>query len=118
MVSNKLAQNPSESKIQGECFAWLWNYHPETRRCFFAIPNGGRRNPREAMTLKATGLIAGVPDTCLVWKGRIYFFEFKTEKGLLSESQIKFIPSLEKQGAIVYICKSFEDFKDIIGMIL
>ena len=30
-----------------------------------AIPNGGRRNPREAVRLKAQGVTPGVPDLCL-----------------------------------------------------
>ena len=36
----------------------------------FAIPNGGHRSVRAGADLKATGLVPGVPDLCLVWRGR------------------------------------------------
>lgn len=33
----------SESKIQSTCVIWLWNEHPETRGCFFAVKNEGAK---------------------------------------------------------------------------
>lgn len=38
---------------------------PAKARLVFAIPNGGNRNEREAVRLKAEGVTAGIPDLCL-----------------------------------------------------
>ena len=92
-----MTTNLSESKLQAQCFKWLWNEYPQTRRCFFAIPNGGTRNPREAATMKATGVVAGVPDCCFVWRHNTYFFEFKTEIGKLSKEQENVIEAFRVQ---------------------
>jgi hypothetical protein len=77
----------TEIQLQSKCFQWTWNQYPETRRCFFHVPNGGSRNKIEAGQLKASGVVAGVPDMLLVWKGSVYAFEFKTETGVLSDAQ-------------------------------
>lgn len=33
----------SESRIQSECFLWLWNGYPNTRMTFFAVRNEGAK---------------------------------------------------------------------------
>lgn len=43
----------------------------------FAVPNGGYRRAGEAMALKAQGVLAGVPDLCVVRDGRVLFIELK-----------------------------------------
>jgi hypothetical protein len=43
----------------------------------FAVPNGGYRRPIEAAIMKATGVIAGVPDTIWINHGRVYGLELK-----------------------------------------
>lgn len=65
-----------------------------------AIPNGGFRKPIEAAILKATGTVAGVPDTLWVREGQAYFVEVKTEKGRLSDNQVRTLEQLEAAGAI------------------
>jgi hypothetical protein len=48
----------------------------------FAVPNGGYRRPVEAAILKATGTIAGIPDT--VWINRRASTTFSFEVGGLA----------------------------------
>ena len=58
---------PLEGAEQRALFAWAKlneRSHPELA-LLHAIPNGGKRNPREAANLKAQGVKAGVPDICL-----------------------------------------------------
>jgi hypothetical protein len=38
-------------------------------------------------TRVARGICAGVPDTVLIWKGRAYWVEIKTDRGVLSDDQ-------------------------------
>jgi hypothetical protein len=38
-------------------------------------------------TRVARGICAGVPDTVLIWKGRAYWIEIKTDRGVLSDDQ-------------------------------
>ena len=42
-----------ESHIQRNCFYWFGLQYPHLRPVFFAVPNGGGRNKREAGILKA-----------------------------------------------------------------
>lgn len=109
----------SEIQLQAAAYQWLWNEHPETRRCFFSVPNGGTRNMIEATQLKASGLTAGIPDCILVWSGgRAYGFEFKTEIGVVSPVQKLVHEAWKGQGVAVYIVRSFDEFKKIIHSIL
>lgn len=61
---------------------------------FFSVPNGGTRNKREAANLKLSGMTAGVPDLCLMGKGRPVFIEMKKNKGSLSAVQKSIISEL------------------------
>ena len=108
----------SESKIQADAFRWLWNTYPHTRRCFFAIPNGGFRNVKEAASMKATGTVAGIPDTCLIWKKTPYFFEFKSANGKISKEQHYVQMAFSKQGVVVWTVRDLEQFQNIINMII
>lgn len=50
-------------------------------RLIFAIPNGGKRDPRQGKWLKDEGLMAGVPDIFLALPGGGYaglFIEMKS----------------------------------------
>jgi hypothetical protein len=108
----------SEDKIQSECFQWAWNERPETRRCLFAVPNGGKRDKREAMKLKATGVVSGIPDMIFIWENRSWAFELKTETGFLSTNQMSCIDALEKQGCGVFVIRSKEEFEKAINYII
>lgn len=80
-------------------------------------PNGGKRNLREAVRLKAQGLMSGYPDLHLFVARRGYhglFIEMKSPKGRLSENQKIVIARLVEQGHRVTVCNSFESAKDEI----
>jgi hypothetical protein len=80
-------QFKSEAHLQSHCYQWAWNQFPETRKLLFAVPNGGTRNKIEASQLKATGVVSGVADMLLFWKGNTYAFEFKFGAGKQSPAQ-------------------------------
>lgn len=46
---------------------------------FFAVPNGGWRNPVVAAKLKAEGVRSGVSDLIILHAGKTYFVEIKPQ---------------------------------------
>lgn len=73
--------------------------------CF---PSGGGGKIRGAM-LKRMGLVAGWPDLQIIFKGKYYGLEVKTEKGKVSENQKAIHDSLIKQGAKVAVVRTPEE---------
>ena len=70
------------------------------------------------MQLKASGVVAGVPDMLLMWKGRAYGFEFKTPTGVLSPAQKEVHEAWTSQGINVFVVRSFEQFRELIEKII
>ena len=76
-----LKLNPSEHFEQVTVVNWL----ERNGIVFFAVPNGGKRDMRTAMTLKREGVRAGAPDLVLVncapSDGRPVMIEMKRKRG-------------------------------------
>jgi hypothetical protein len=83
--------------------------------CYFAIPNGGKRNVITATKLKAEGVKAGVPDLCIIHEGQAFFLEVKRPastaggKGRLSPAQKEMIGRLKEAGGEVKVVYSVAD---------
>lgn len=108
----------SEDQILAACHQWLWNTYADLRGSFWHIANEREVDAYKGAVLKAKGVVAGVPDYVLNYKSKVYYFEFKTDVGELSEKQ-KFVHnSLLKQNFEVIIIRSEIDFKDCILNIL
>lgn len=103
----------TEIQIQAQCHQWLWNHHPETRRMFFHVPNGGSRNAIEGMQLKASGVIQGIPDCLWLTGGTVIAFEFKTATGKVSPEQERVHQAWRSAGYTVHIIRSLEQFQSI-----
>lgn len=74
-----------------------------------SVPNGGKRNVREAALLKAEGVQAGVPDWLLFVNrpqasGLAIEFKSPTGKGRLSESQQLWHENLRREYWQVVVC--------------
>lgn len=106
----------SEAQIQSDCVLWLWNTHLETRGLFFAITNNSE-NIGRAMQRKALGLVAGVADTCLIWRGKVYFIEFKTVSGCLSIRQNEWAMRVKMHGITYTVIRSLDEFKIFVGQV-
>lgn len=56
--------------------------------CFwFHPPNGEKRPHGSGGKMKGLGARAGMPDICIVWRGRLHCIELKAPGGKLSASQ-------------------------------
>ena len=80
----------------------------------YATPNGGWRDARTAVSLKAEGVVSGVADLTILWRnGRVLFLEFKRVKGgSQSESQRDFERYVLECGHGYIIGYGFEDAKE------
>lgn len=107
-----------EARIQASCVEYLWNNYPETRGLYIHIPNEGNRSSKlDGAMRKALGLVAGAPDTFLFIARHGYFglaIEYKTETGVQSAEQKAFQRRLEQQGYLYRLCRSLDQFKQII----
>jgi len=112
-----------EDDAQQSLFTILSTLYPAIRKLTFAIPNGGRRNLREAARLKHQGVTKGIPDIFLAFPSGQYhglFIELKRPliKGLpkpaITLEQKEMIDTLRFQGYCVKVCYGTEEALDTI----
>lgn len=81
--------------------------HPELA-LLHAIPNGGKRIPREAARMKAGGVKAGVPDMFLPVAREgchgLYIELKRRDGGRVSRQQVAWMDALARQGFKVALC--------------
>lgn len=108
-----------ENQEQEALFQWADVYsriYPELE-LMFHIPNGGKRDRTEAVSLKRQGVKAGVPDICLpVPRGCFHglFIEMKVGRNKPTQKQLKWLIGLNKQGYAVTVCYSWMAARDKI----
>jgi hypothetical protein len=115
-----------EDKEQEVVFAWA-AYHPELR-WMHSIPNGGKRNPREAVRLKKQGQTNGVSDVFLPMQSNIeaangvvycgLYIEMKRRKqdgpSRVTKDQQDFMDYATVEGYKCAVCYGAEEAIDII----
>lgn len=111
---------PTENAEQAALFQWAdfaALTYPELVM-MYAIPNGGLRDARTAVTLQRTGVKSGVPDICLpVARGGYngLYIEMKRQKGgVLSANQKIWIDRLRAHGNKAAVCKGWEQARSVI----
>lgn len=105
-----------EARLQQACVRWYRLTHRDYP-VLFHIPNGGRRNAREAAHFKAEGVVAGVPDLFLAAPRGGYaglFIEMKAGRNTESEQQKKVRALLEQAGYRCTICRSLDEFVQVV----
>lgn len=116
----------NHDQLQKQCFDYLWNTYPQTRRCCWHTPNEQRRYPGETahhhMTrlsqAKSVGVLKGVVDLVFYWKGALHTFDIKIGNDKLSDDQKKFIAAIEAQGGTFTEINCFDDFVSQIKKVL
>ncbi len=102
-----------ESQLQQSCVRWFNLQYSELRGLLFAVPNGGKRNIREAEILKREGVVAGVSDLILLVPSISHHglcIEMKIGKGKQTENQENFQERVERKGYKYIVCRSFDQF--------
>lgn len=90
--------------------------YPELR-LMFHIPNGGKRDKREAARFKALGVKPGVPDIFLpAARGGYHglFIEMKAPGGHATKYQQEYIAALRDQGYKAEVCFGWEQASKVI----
>ena len=103
-----------ESELQRSCFYWFRLQYAHLGKLFFAVPNGGARNKREAAIMKQEGVTAGVADAILLAPSGGYAslcVEFKTEDGRQQATQKEWQRAAEAAGNKYVIVRTFDDFR-------
>ena len=115
---------PTENSEQAALFQWAElasGAHPELL-LLHAIPNGGLRDARTAVTLQRTGVKSGVPDICLpVPKGGhgALYIELKRQKGgVLSANQKVWLDRLNAHGNKAIVCRGWDEAREAIEQYL
>jgi hypothetical protein len=75
----------------------------------FCVPNGDGRMTR------APGALAGIPDICLIYRGRPIFIELKTKRGAVKMHQRFMHDRLTLSGAVVMVCRSLDEVVDFLA---
>ncbi len=85
-----------------------WMYH---------IPNGGKRNAREAARFKRMGVKPGVSDVHLPIPKSGYhglWIEMKSENGKVSPAQSRFLMAMRKYGHKTAVCYGWKEAVAVI----
>ncbi len=69
---------------------------------------GGAGGFRRGQRMKASGLVPGCPDIWIVWSGRLFCIELKSDTGRVSDKQEACIAALSRAGVDTYICRSLD----------
>ena len=88
-------EHTEQSKLVGMIRA----FHPGV--IVAAIPNGGGRTPQERVSLHAEGVLAGMPDLCVLKPSKGFcglFLEMKTREGVESVAKKDMARRLNKAG--------------------
>lgn len=102
----------AEATLQAQFISRVNYLEPGLADYVFAIPNGGKRDPRVAAALKAQGVRPGVPDVFVAmpvhpWAG--LWIEFKTAKGRLSNRQVLYLSLLDRAGYRVAVSNDLDE---------
>lgn len=114
-----MAVKYKESRVQMSCVKWFRYQYPGV--IIASFPNGGYRTAITASIMKAEGQLAGMPDLFVPVAKHGYhglFIEMKSDKGKMSSNQIEIHAKLTESGYNVEVCRSFEDFSQVIDTYL
>ena len=108
----------TEDQLQQKIVIDFRNRNLKNDNLIFSIPNGGSRNPIEALKLKKTGTLAGVSDLIIMVPNRIIFLELKTESGIQSEVQKNFQNKVEALGFEYLLIRNLKQYEDLMQTLL
>ncbi len=118
-ITPEMLAGKSEGSHQKALMAWAalnCGQYPQLK-WLVHIPNGGTRNIREAVELKAQGVKAGVPDLMLPWPNRNFaglFIELKYGKNKTSTEQDEWLDYLSSVGYMTSVQWDWIGARDLL----
>ena len=76
------------------------------------------KNAIDGARLKAMGMVSGVSDMTLLYKGRAYFLEFKIKTGKQSDKQKEWEQLITSHGFQYVIIRSIDEFIGFISSVV
>jgi hypothetical protein len=102
-----------ESILQKQVVQYLRAILPHS--IIAAIPNGSQRTSSGRPANAISGLLPGIPDLMVMLpKGRVIFFELKSEKGRVSDAQLAVHLKMHGLNHDVAIVRSIDDVKNAL----
>lgn len=101
-----------EAELQAACVRWFGLQHGR-HHLLFHIPNGGKRNAREAARFKAEGVVPGIPDLFLAVARHGFnglFIELKAGRNRPSPAQESCMRMLEAAGYYCTVVRTLDEF--------
>lgn len=118
-AGERRAHRHAEDDEQADLFRWAEQntiVHPELE-LMYHIPNGGKRDTREAARLKRQGVKRGVPDIHLpVARGGFHslYVELKVDGNTPTKDQKKWLAGLSRAGNATAVCYSAKQASEVI----
>lgn len=117
--TNKGKAASTEHALQAACVRWFRLQYHDYADLLLAIPNGGRRTRWERGQVLEEGLRKGTPDLFLAvarcGKHGLWIEMKNGKAGRVSEEQKEMIARLEEQGYKCVVCRSTDEFMEIVG---
>jgi 6-pyruvoyl-tetrahydropterin synthase len=101
------APGPTEEQIQRTVIEWLQRRAVKDL-LFYHVPNGELRHKAVAAKLKAMGVLEGVGDIVLHYRGHTYFLEIKVAGGVQSSAQEHFEHRAERAGCTYAVARGLD----------
>jgi hypothetical protein len=99
-----------EAREQAGIVEWVRTVAPNL--IVFHPANGGWRSKAEAARFRWLGVLAGIPDLCIVGRdGAVWFIEVKAEGGSLSEAQREMRDRLVAMRIPYIVARSIDDVR-------
>jgi hypothetical protein len=103
-----------ESQLQRAVYRFIRMKFPGVL-CFHC-PNGGKRSPVEAAIFKAMGVLPGVADLLVFWRGGHGAIELKAGKGSQTDSQRYFQVQWIHCGGQYAVCRSIDEVEAVLNL--
>lgn len=108
MTRGRVRARPEEM-LQRTIVQFLGTALPPDSYLFATTNQRGTRKKFEMGILKAMGARAGVPDLCIVHRGRFFGLEVKAEKGRLSDRQADAADKIVNAGGFYSVVRSVDE---------
>ena len=102
----------NEDQLTVACVEYHDNTYPDDILELFHVPNGGKRNKREANKFRRMGVRKGIPDLILIHPHT--GIELKFGKNKLSNEQLDVKYCWTRRNIPVYLIQSLEEFKQLM----